>query len=339
MTTQIIYSKQFSNHNTKGHPENAKRLTIMLDAIAHTPVESKTNLVEPTILPEEILYEVHSKEMIKHIQQTSAQGDNWIDLDTYVSKGDYETARLAAGGILNACYDVLDGTVENAFGLIRPPGHHATPRRSMGFCLFNNPAIAAHVLAKDGKKVLIIDPDVHHGNGIQDIFYERDDVLYQSIHLSPHFPGTGPISDIGTGAGKGFTNNAPLSYGQGVTVATRVLEEVFLPIAQQFKPDLIIFSTGYDSHHSDILGGLRFTINFFGKLIEYYQKIQPKIVCTLEGGYSLDWIGRCFLSQIGQLTGIPQSVTDVIREDKEGNQVLNELKNILSPYWKLPDMD
>jgi len=336
MVTELIYSKQFHKHNSASHPENEKRLTIMMNAIQQSNLLQDLKIIEPSIMEEEMLYDVHSEEMIEHVIQASKQEGNWIDLDTYVSKDDYLTARYAAGGILQACYDILDGTADNAFGLVRPPGHHATPNRSMGFCLFNNAAIAAHQLSKQGKKVLIFDPDVHHGNGTQDIFCSRKDVLYQSLHLSPHFPGTGAIDEIGTGEGTGYTNNAPLHYGHGAIVATQVLETIFLPIAQQFKPDFIIISTGFDSHHTDVLGGLRYTINFFGRLIKYYQDIQPHIVCTLEGGYSLDWIGRCLLSQLGQLTGNPQEFPDTIREDPEGTAIITELHEKLGKYWKLP---
>ena len=138
MTTNIIYSKKFNSHDASGHPENAQRLNILFEDIRNSPLQKEVNIVEPSLLPEEILFDVHSENMIAEVKEISEQGDGWIDLDTYVSKGDYETARLAAGGLLDACFDVLDGTVENAFGLIRPPGHHATANQSMGFCLFNN---------------------------------------------------------------------------------------------------------------------------------------------------------------------------------------------------------
>ena len=301
MTTQIVYSKKFLKHDNPSHPENAKRLIVLLNEINKSAIYDKLNFIEPEILPEENLYDIHSKEMIQRIKNVNLKNNSWLDPDTYVSKSDYETARLAAGGIVKLSKNVINKKADNAFGLVRPPGHHATRTRSMGFCLFNNVAIAANEISKLGKRSLIFDLDVHHGNGTQDIFYNRKDVLYQSFHLYPHYPGTGTINEIGEDNGKGYTVNAPIDYSNGNNAITELLDEIFIPIASQFKPDIIFVSSGFDSHHADILGGLRLTADFFGEIINHLQKIQPKIVCTLEGGYNLEWIGKCLLSQISQM--------------------------------------
>jgi acetoin utilization deacetylase AcuC-like enzyme len=265
----------------------------------------------------------------------STIGDVWIDLDTYVCKNDYHTARLAAGGVLNLCTNIMQNKIQNGYALIRPPGHHATRERSMGFCLFNNTALAAYAITQQGKRVLIFDHDVHHGNGTQEIFYHRNDVLYQSLHLSPHYPGTGHITEIGTQDGTGYTINAPLAHGNGDTAVSQLLDEIFLPIAQQYKPDLIIVSVGYDSHHADVLGGIRFTTNFFGEMITRYQTIQPKIALTIEGGYNTDTIGNCLVSQIGQLVSQPVEYQDITIEKPSIKPVIGELRDQLSSYWKL----
>ena len=335
MTTQVICSEEFNKHNNPGHPENAQRLNAMINEINKSSIKDKLDFIKPEILHEKILFEVHSEWMIEHIKDLSSEGGGWVDMDTYVCQSDYETARLAAGGLLQACDNVLDGKTENAFALVRPPGHHATKNRSMGFCLFNNIAIAANKIAKKGKKVLIYDFDVHHGNGTQDIFYNREDVLYQSTHLSPHYPGTGSIDEIGAGYGEGYTMNAPLYYGKGDKAVSKILDEIFLPIAKQFKPDIILFSTGYDSHHMDPLGGLRFTANFYGEIIARYQKIQPKIVCTLEGGYNLNWIGKCLVSQLGQMTYQKIKIKDSADEDSNVDDVVTKLKNKFKKYWEI----
>ena len=335
MTTQVVFSKEFSKHDNFSHPENAKRLQVMMEEIQQSSLYKKLEFVEPELLPEKALYEVHSEDMIEQIMDFSSMGDSWVDLDTYVCKSDFETARLAAGGLVKLCKNVLDGKANNAFGLVRPPGHHATSERSMGFCLFNNAALAAHEMTKKGKKVLIFDCDVHHGNGTQDIFYDRKDVLYQSIHLSPHYPGTGDIREIGTGEGEGYTVNAPLTHGNGDNAVSQILDTIFLPIAKQFNPDIIIVSTGFDSHHADLLGGLAFTANFFGEMIAKYQKIQPKIVCTLEGGYNLKWIGKCLLSQLGQLTFNPVKIDDSAQEMSTAGPIIDALKSEMERYWKL----
>ncbi len=185
------------------------------------------------------------------------------------------------------------------------------------------------------EKKLIMDFDVHHGNGTQDIFYDRKDVMYQSFHLSPHYPGTGDIPDVGEGIGEGYTINAPLSYGNGVKSATKILDEIFLPVAKQFKPDLIIFSAGYDSHHQDPLGGLRLITNFYGEIIKKYQEIQPKIVCTPEGGYNLKWIGKCLVSQIAQMSGNSINIKDTVKEEENIRQTLVKIKDEIGKYWKI----
>ena len=332
----IVYSKEFDKHDNPGHPENAERLRVMMKELAHTPFFQDLKIVEPELLPEKLLYAVHTEGMIQLVKDSSVQGNSWIDLDTYVCKGDYETARLAAGGVLQVSRKVLDGSVENGFALVRPPGHHAAPDRSMGFCLFNNAGIAARELSKNGKRVLIFDHDVHHGNGTELIFYEQKEVLYQSIHLSPHYPGTGAVTELGVGDGEGYTINAPLPFGAGDRSVSRFLDEVFLPVARQFRPDLILVSAGYDSHHADPLGGLRLTADFFGDIIARFQEVQPKIVCTLEGGYNLDWIGKCLLSQLGRLTHHPVHFHDVMKEEVNADAVIAALQKEVKKYWKLP---
>ena len=335
MSTQIIFSDEFNKHDISNHPENADRLYVMLDALEQTPFYKKLQFIEPKMIPEKLLYEIHSEEMIQRIKDISEQGDSWIDLDTYVCKSDYETARLAAGGVVSACKNVIEGDASNAYALVRPPGHHASADRSMGFCLFNNAGLAAHELSKKKKRILIFDHDIHHGNGTQSIFYKRKDVMYQSFHLSPHFPGTGDIYEIGEGDGKGFTINAPLSFGHNDDAVSQLLDEIFIPITRQFNPHLIIISAGYDSHHSDQIGGLKMTANFFGEMIKRFQEIQPKIVCTLEGGYNYQWIGKCFVSQIGQLISHSIRFEDSIKGNSNVNDIVKKIKKELETFWKL----
>ncbi|UCH71420.1 MAG: histone deacetylase [Thermoplasmatales archaeon] len=335
MTTQILYSKEFSKHNNSTHPENAERLFSMINEIKKAPIYNKLEFVEPELLPEKCLYDVHSCEMIQQIKDMSSQESSWIDLDTYICKEDYVTARLAAGGLVKICKNVMNGNVDNAFALIRPPGHHATRDRSMGFCIFNNAAIAANEISKEGKRVLVFDHDVHHGNGTQHIMYERKDVMYQSLHLYPHYPGTGNIDEIGFKDGEGYTINAPLSHGNGDIAVSQLLDEIFLPIAFQFKPDIVIFSSGFDSHHLDTLGGLKLTSNFFGKMIAKFQEIQPRIVCTLEGGYNIQWIGKCLLSQLGQMVHSAIKFEDSVKEDKNVEPIIEKIKMEINKFWNI----
>lgn len=335
MTTQIVFSDEFNKHDTPDHPENADRLYVMLDALEQAPFYEKIQFIEPEMIPEKLLYEVHSKEMIERIKEISQHGDSWIDLDTYVSKDDYETARLAAGGVLMVCSNVISGDAQNAYALVRPPGHHASAERSMGFCLFNNAGLAAHDLSKKNKRILIFDHDVHHGNGTQSLFYKRRDVMYQSFHLSPHYPGTGDACETGVGDGKGYTINAPLDFGFGDDAVSELFDEIFIPITRQFKPHLIIVSAGYDSHHSDRLGGLKLSANFFGEMIKRFQDVQPRIVITLEGGYNFQWIGKCFMSQLGQLMSHPLHFDDPVTGSGDIKSVIKNMKEELGSYWDL----
>lgn len=335
MTTQIVFSDEFNKHDTPDHPENADRLYVMLDALEQAPFYKELQFIEPEMISEKLLYEVHSKEMIERIKEISQHGDSWIDLDTYVCKSDYETARLAAGGVLMVCRNVIAGDAQNAYALVRPPGHHASADRSMGFCLFNNAGLAAHELSKKKKRILIFDHDVHHGNGTQSLFYRRPDVMYQSFHLSPHYPGTGDACEIGDGDGKGYTINAPLDFGYGDEAVSELFDEIFIPITRQFKPHLIIVSAGYDSHHSDRLGGLKLSANFFGEMIKRFQDVQPRIVITLEGGYNFQWIGKCFMSQLGQLMSHPFHYDDPVKGNDDITPVMKNMKKELGGYWKL----
>lgn len=337
MVTQIAFSKKFDRHNSESHPENAVRTTIMLNQLKKASFYPQLDFIEESrLISEKTLHEIHSNRMIKQIKEISQTKDSWIDLDTYVCKNDYETARLAAGSTLKLCENVLEGKADNGFALARPPGHHATPLTSMGFCLFNNEALAAQKLSQDGYKVLIFDPDVHHGNGIQDIFYNRKDVMYQSIHLSPHFPGTGKIEEIGGEDGEGYNINAPLGFGNGEEAAMIIIKEIMLPIAKQFKPDIIILASGYDNHHSDPLGGLKFSCNFYGKIIPLYSQVQPKIVASLEGGYNLKWIGKCLVNQIGSMACTPTTFKDKDQGHSRGaKKITTELKEHLSSHWSL----
>ena len=333
MTTQIIYSEEFNKHDNMGHPENAQRTVVMMNEIKKSSFYKELEFIKPEILKEKILHDIHSERMIEQIKQMSEQYTSWIDLDTYVCRSDYETARLAAGGLLLACNNVINGKADNAYALVRPPGHHATKSRSMGFCLFNNAAIAANEISKKGKKILIFDFDVHHGNGTQEIFYDRKDVMYQSFHLSPHYPGTGDAIEIGIDGGAGYSINAPLSFGDGNKAVNKLFDEIFIPVAKQFKPDLIIISSGYDSHHLDPLGGLKLTADFYGEMTKRLQEVQPRIACTLEGGYNLNWIGKCVVSQLAQMSGNKIKINDSVEEYGNVDMLIQEIKHKIKDIW------
>lgn len=328
--TFVVYSDEFALHDSPGHPERAERIVFAMEFLRGMPFFDDLHIMLPAMIDEGHILRVHSKEMVERVRNTVG----WLDPDTYVTGDSYRIAKLAAGGLVKACNEVLRGNEDNGFAIVRPPGHHATKNRSMGFCLFNNAAIAADSIARQGKKVLIFDHDVHHGNGTCSIFYDRNDVLYQSIHLSPHYPGTGMVDEMGSGGGKGFTVNAPLSRGVGDDGVEKLLEEVMLPVAEQFSPDFIIISAGFDSHHSDELGGLSLTLDFYGKMVKKFSSVQSKIVCTLEGGYMLDVLGKGIAGEIGMLNNTPVHFDDY-SGGRDADDVVKKLKEELGGYWRL----
>jgi acetoin utilization deacetylase AcuC-like enzyme len=216
-------------------------------------------------------------------------------MDTYVGPHSYAAALRAAGGLLQAVQAVLQGEANNAFALVRPPGHHAVASRAMGFCLFNNVAIATrYALREFGlERVLIVDFDLHHGNGTQDAFYEEPTVLYFSTHQYPYYPGTGHYQETGRGAGQGYTVNVPLPAGVGDTGYERVFAEILVPVARRYKPQLILASAGYDAHWADPLGGMLLSVSGYVSmartLVALAEELcQGRLVLTLEGGYSLE---------------------------------------------------
>ena len=326
--TLIIYSDKYLLHDNPSHPENASRLIAIMELLKKMPFYGKLKFVEPFEMGEEEIAEVHSQKMIEESRRIG-----WLDMDTYTNEYSHQVAKLAAGGVMRACEEAMKNN-DNAFAIVRPPGHHATSKRSMGFCIFNNVAIAAHHFAKKSKKVLIFDHDVHHGNGTQEIFYERNDVMYQSVHLHPHYPGTGMIEEVGKGEGEGYTVNLPISHEAGSECIMEAMEKVFIPIAKEFSPDLIIISAGFDSHHADPLGGMNLSLDIYAKIIDEFSKVQKRIVCSLEGGYHLTYLARGVATEIGQMCGMPSLFEDYAEGIKCSDRI-EKLKREMKKYWNI----
>lgn len=299
--TGLLHGPIYLEHDTgEGFPERPARLEAILNRLKEKDLLSKLTSIPPAPAPLEWIAEVHTREYIERVRKAcEAAGDKTVRFegigDVPISRKSYEVALHAAGGVLKACDAVMEGSIRNAFCLIRPPGHHALRDKAMGFCLFNNVAIAARYLQKKHglKKILIVDWDVHHGNGTQDLFAEDGSVMYFSTHLSPFYPGTGAAGDRGRGKGEGLMINVPLATGAGDPEIRKAYEERLKPAALAFKPDFVLISCGFDSHVNDALGRLAITSEGFGWMTRLVKEIAQsgaggRLVSMLEGGYTLE---------------------------------------------------
>ena len=311
MTTALIYDPSFLDHNTGHHPENAQRLKVILSALqADAPLWTRLRHLTPQAASDEDIVRCHGNQLIDQLRTICERGVPFVDLDTVVCRASYEVARLAAGAGIAAVDHVFgeEGEGRNAFALVRPPGHHATPNRAMGFCLFNNAAIATrYAQVRYGvERVLIIDWDVHHGNGTQDIFYSDPSVFYLSTHQHPFYPGTGAASETGEGKGEGTTLNIPLSEGTTGRAHHQAFVDALEAIQRTFPPDLVIISAGFDSRRGDPLGGLLLEDSDFHEMTRQVMGVaerhgSARVVSVLEGGYNLDTLGETVRTHVAAL--------------------------------------
>ena len=293
-------------HDTGPHPENASRLRAIETALDEAGWPGLQR-VEPPAATREELERVHDRHHITAIEEFCLRGGGMLDLDTVASERSFEAALHAAGGPVSAVERLLAGEDRFAFCALRPPGHHAEAARAMGFCLFNNIAVAAaHAIEEAGaERVLVLDWDVHHGNGTEAIFADSDGVLYASIHQWPLYPGTGPADYIGVGAGEGYTVNLPVPPGAGSETFLSLVQHVVVPIAREFRPGLVAISAGYDAHRDDPIAECTLDTQAYGDMAATMRALAaelgaPVLVC-LEGGYNLPALAASALSTIEAL--------------------------------------
>jgi acetoin utilization deacetylase AcuC-like enzyme len=294
-------------HDTGGHPERAARITAIERELAERDWLGFERVLSPEV-ERDVLTAVHPEAYVATIEGAAASGGGALDPDTLVSQGSFGAALHAAGGAVRLVELLLDRKAAYAFSAHRPPGHHATPTRAMGFCLFNSVAVAARfALDRRGlERVMILDWDVHHGNGTNDVFHTSDQVLFVSIHQSPLYPGTGPASDVGAGPGEGFTVNLPVPPGAGDAVYLSLVRHVAVPLLEEFEPQLVLVSAGYDAHREDPLAECEVSEEGFASMTRAVRRaadsIGTPLGCVLEGGYALQALARSVAATMAELT-------------------------------------
>jgi acetoin utilization deacetylase AcuC-like enzyme len=292
MVTAYAYDELFLKHTYPNHPESADRLEAIMRHLQESGLLQQLTIIEPRPATEDQIARFHTLSYIDRVKQLSERGGGHLDPDTYTNSHTFAAAVLAAGALIEITRTVSAGAVQNGFALVRPPGHHAVAGQGMGFCIFNNVAIAALEALQDPgvERVLIYDFDVHHGNGTQDAFEDDPGVLFVSTHQYPHYPGTGAAGETGVGRGKGTVVNVPLPPGIGDAGYARVMSEIAKPIAQRYQPDLILVSAGFDAHWSDPLANMLLSLRGYAtiarELVAMADELcDGKIIFTLEGGY------------------------------------------------------
>jgi acetoin utilization deacetylase AcuC-like enzyme len=352
MPVTLFTSPRFADHLTPpGHPERVERFEVM-QAVASTFRASGGTVREPRPATRDELTRIHGVDYVRVIAETTGRATA-LDADTFTSPETYEVACLAAGAAVGAVEHVLSAGGRGAatpgplraLAVVRPPGHHAEADRAMGFCFFNNIAVAAaHARARGLRRVAIVDYDVHHGNGTQWSFYADPSVLFVSSHQYPYYPGTGAASDIGSGTGIGFTINLPLEAGATDADYELVYSRVAIPALRQFKPELILISAGFDAYMDDPLGGMRLTSACFGRLTSMIVSVaneccEGRVVAITEGGYNLQGLAEGLRETIAALDTPADSKAPSTgsgsSDTTRGEEALRAVLPVLRPHWQL----
>lgn len=341
MSTVVIASDRFVDHVTPpGHPERVERAHVM-EVVASEWTAKGGKVVAPRPAAREDLLRVHTAPYLDSVARTEGRAVS-LDADTYTSPQSHEVALLAAGAAM-AAVDLALGDAGRALALVRPPGHHAEAARAMGFCLYNNVAVAAaHALARGVQRVAVVDYDVHHGNGTQAIFYDDPRVLYLSVHQFPFYPGTGAVDEVGRGAGEGFTLNVPLDAGAGDADYELVFAAIVEPVLRRFSPELVIVSAGFDAHERDPLGGMRLSTDGFARLNQRLLSVAAdccggRLAAVTEGGYDLKALGACLMSTLAIMSAFERAPhappSDRLADARWGRAAVEAIRAAHRRYW------
>jgi acetoin utilization deacetylase AcuC-like enzyme len=351
MKTAIIFTPKYLEHDTgRDHPESPARLRVIREELERSGLleTERCSIVKPKPAQLKDVELVHESDYVDLVSRFCKSGGGLLDIgDTVVSPKSFEVALLAVGGALEAVKLVAAGKFQNAFALVRPPGHHAGRYYALGFCIFNNVAVAANYLLRyfGLKRILILDIDAHHGNGTQEIFYNTNKVLYLSLHQDPRgFPGTGFIDEVGEQEGRGFTVNLPFPFRTPDKVYLKAFDQIVVPITQQYKPEFILVSAGFDGYYADPVGALSLSAHIytevFSKILNLASQFcNGKLVAVLEGGYHLKALGRMASSVIARFAGVTYTVESKrgwqpsARLVRRGERVIDEVKRVQSSFW------
>ena len=324
MKAGLVYAPIYLEHDTGNHPENSQRLVAIMSHLEKTGTMERVTMLSPRAGSMEELEMVHTAEYISRVKDEAEGGGGWMDPDTVVCSKSYEAALYAVGGLLTAVEVVMSGEVDSAFALVRPPGHHAISNRAMGFCIFNNIAVAAKfaLAGFNLERILIVDFDVHHGNGTQDAFYADPKVLYFSTHQYPYYPGTGSVDQTGVREGEGITVNFPMTAGWGDEEYLRAFNEVLVPVARRYQPQFILVSAGFDPHWADNLAMMEVSVTGFAQMVTVLKDLATelcsgRLVLALEGGYNLQVAVYSVKAPFDVLMG-SQEIVDPLGKSQRG---------------------
>lgn len=342
--TGIVYHDDYLLHTNDYHPECKERLEAAMDKLEKEKVLDRLELISPTQkASEEIIALVHAEPYIESVKAACEKGVRQLDMDTYITPHSFEVARLAVQGCMDAVEKVMAGELDRVFAMIRPPGHHAEADRAMGFCLFNNIAIAARVLQNQYglKRILIVDWDVHHGNSTQHVLEDDPGVLFFSVHQSPAYPGTGSLRETGKGEGQGYTVNAPMPAGCGDEDYEALFQEVLLPIMDEYQPEILLISAGQDAYMGDPLASMNLSKQFYARmaqmLLEGAEKhAGGKMLLFLEGGYNVGDQADIIFNVLNVISHWDLPLKEDSRASKggRGKDTIQKIKETHKNFWK-----